>query len=104
MSRNPNTRFNEIRLFVSSMVVLIHCFPLAGQTRPIWLTRVTGADALGGPTISAMFILSGYLMAMSWLARPNAATFLRHRLIRLYPALIAVVVLTVTVLGPPVPI
>jgi peptidoglycan/LPS O-acetylase OafA/YrhL len=89
--------FDTLRLGAALIVIFGHAFRLTGDVGP----------AFAGTTIATLgvkifFVVSGYLVAQSWLRDPHPRRFLQRRLLRIVPALVAVVVLTVFVLGPAV--
>jgi peptidoglycan/LPS O-acetylase OafA/YrhL len=61
-------------------------------------------EVLGFPihtlAVAVFFSTSGYLIAGSWETSPNIVRFVRHRVLRVFPALITVVLITVFVIGP----
>ena len=46
------------------------------------------------------FVISGYLIVQSWVYNPNAVNFIIKRSLRIFPALIGVVVFSALVMGP----
>lgn len=50
--------------------------------------------------VMVFFVISGWLIAGSWNRNPNPSVYFVNRALRIFPALIAVTVLTVFVLGP----
>jgi len=46
------------------------------------------------------FVISGFLIAMSWEKKKNVVDFALARVLRIYPAVIVVVLLSVIILGP----
>jgi peptidoglycan/LPS O-acetylase OafA/YrhL len=91
--------FDFLRLFAATLVILSHSFPLTGRAfEPyLWLS---GTETLGDLAVDVFFIMSGFLIARSWLDDPRAHVYFAKRLLRLLPALAVVVALTVLVLGP----
>lgn len=55
---------------------------------------------LPGVGVSLFFLLSGFLITKSFVLRGNFLEFMEARILRIFPALIVVVVLSVFVLGP----
>lgn len=92
----------HLRLGAAVMVLLGHSYavlgPGAGRQEPMHflfpgtLTHITG--------VMLFFVISGFLITLSWLRRPELPRFLRARALRIWPALAACVVLTGLVLGP----
>lgn len=95
-----NNRFDTLRLFAALLVLWSHAFPLGGRPELEPLARYTGLDTLGGLGVAIFFVLSGYLLVLSWERNPNVWAFTRNRAVRIYPALVALCVLSVMVLGP----
>jgi len=79
-------------------VIVGHSFTLTGVAPA---PRVLGIPihSLG---LYTFFAISGYLIAQSWHRNPNLATYLASRCLRIFPALIAVVLVTVICVGPAV--
>lgn len=95
-----DNNFNLIRLVAAMAVLIGHCYPLAlgvGAEEP--LSHLLG-QSLGGFAVDTFFIISGFLVTQSLLYRQSVRAFLLSRLLRIYPGLIVMVVLTVFVLGP----
>lgn len=78
------------------MVLWGHSFVLAGSTYvPAFLS--SSVHTVG---VKIFFVISGYLISQSWLRDPNILRYVQRRSLRIFPALICCVVLTVFVLGP----
>lgn len=71
-------------------VIFYHTFRLTD--RPIAPAPVE--QALQNLWVDGFFALSGFLIVGSWLRRPDAVPFLRHRILRIYPAFLVCLVLT----------
>lgn len=99
-SRENN--FDLIRLLAAILVIFSHSYPLtlgSNATEPfIKLTK--GQETFGGLGVSVFFIVSGFLIAFSFERCSNVYEYLRNRFLRIYPALIVLIFLTVFVLGP----
>ncbi|TFD49299.1 acyltransferase [Cryobacterium frigoriphilum] len=86
----------QLRLLAAVAVVIGHGYVLHGETP---------APRVGGIPLHTLglyifFTVSGYLITSSWNRWPNLPSFLRNRALRILPALAAVVLLTVLVIGP----
>ncbi len=97
---NHNHRFDSLRLVAALLVLWSHSFPLAGQPQFEPLARLTGFDTLGGMGVAIFFVLSGYLLALSWDRKPSVIAFIRNRALRIYPGLVVLCVFSTVVIGP----
>ncbi len=87
--------FDALRLLGAFLVLVNHSMELSGDK----------GFGFGGMSVSTagvkiFFSISGYLIANSWMTDPNVARFLFRRARRIVPALMAVVLLSIFVLGP----
>jgi peptidoglycan/LPS O-acetylase OafA/YrhL len=96
--------FDIIRLLAAIMVIFSHSFPLSlgyiDGRDPDPLNQLTGDISLGHIAVMIFFIISGFLITQSFDRSNNSVLFLKARMLRIFPALIFVVVLTVFILGP----
>ena len=90
--------FNLIRLLAALLVIFSHSFPLTGAPEPHPFFMST--DSYGGLAVYVFLIISGFLVTHSWLRSSNALIYLRSRCLRIFPALLVVILLTILVLGP----
>ena len=94
MPRHDNN-FDFIRLAAATAVLVSHQYASSGLT-----FSGLGSLDLGVSGVHVFFTLSGYLIAASWQRDPNLWRFLVRRVLRIWPGLIAMVLLTMWVLGP----
>ncbi len=97
---NTTNNFNILRLFAASIVVYSHSFPLSmgsNEFEPFKL--VTGYFTLGQLAVSIFFVISGYLITISWNRKPIFLEFCWKRLLRIYPGMIAAIIFTVFIIG-----
>ncbi|MGR3433966.1 MAG: acyltransferase family protein [Shimia sp.] len=96
----PRTdNFDLLRMLAAVAVLFAHAWPIAlgrGAQDPI--TRALGHD-LGGLAVAVFFAISGYFITRSWTMRPDRRRFLVNRALRLFPALAAMLGVTVLVAG-----
>ena len=94
-----SNNLDALRLLGAAAVILGHAYHLTG--RP---TLVPGLFAYPVSTIGVVvfFSISGYLITASWSRNPHVVSYTAARALRIFPALIVVVLLTVFVLGPAV--
>ena len=98
----PASWLASLRLAAAGAVVVDHAFLLTGHPTPVLLAWTGRELHLGGLAVLVFFVLSGYLVTSSWLAEPDLARFLRKRVLRIFPGLATVLLLSVLLLGPAV--
>ena len=91
--RANNTQL--LRLLAASAVMLFHCYAFTGRTSDEPLYRFTLDTNFGTLGVKCFFVLSGFLVTQSWLRRAHLPTFVAARALRIYPALIAAVTLSI---------
>ena len=78
--------FGPVRLALALLVLISHCFPLtAGNNDGEPLFSATRTTTLGSVAVNGFFVISGYLIATSWLRSTSTSEFLVKRLLRIYP-------------------
>ncbi len=105
MSSTPppshRNNFNFLRLLFASLVLVSHGPELVdGNRSREFLTRWFGTLSFGEFAVNGFFILSGFLIMMSWDRNPRAAVFLRNRVLRIAPAFVIASILSALVLAP----
>lgn len=92
---NRKNNFNIIRFFAAMMVVLGHMCHLTGEDITIFM----GQD-IGTVGVKIFFLISGYLIAQSFLNDSNILRYAIRRSFRIVPGLIGVVLFSVLIVGP----
>ena len=92
---HTGNNFDAIRIVAATMVLVSHHFALTGQMEPTFF----GVHSLGGMAVTVFFAISGYLVTASWQRDPNLLRFVARRILRIWPALTAAIVLTAYILG-----
>lgn len=87
--------FGVMRLIGAVMVIWGHMYVLTGQTPPMFMW-----ESIHGFGVAAFFAIGGYLITKSWMRRPVWKEYILKRVFRIFPGLIACVLLTVFVVGP----
>lgn len=84
------------------MVVWFHSFPLTGTSNGVeFFTRISqGQTTAGALGVFVFFVISGFLITMSFDRSKNVARFLKARVLRIFPGFIVVILLTVFIVGP----
>lgn len=101
-----SNNFHLIRLIAAIFVIISHSYTLTGLPEHDVMWEFTGKHfSFSYIGLSVFFIISGYLITQS--AHPDkpmnlkpALSFLWKRFLRIFPALIVVVLLSIFVLGP----
>jgi peptidoglycan/LPS O-acetylase OafA/YrhL len=82
------------------MVVFGHAYVLSGRADLEPLAAHTGVGGFGELGVSIFFVISGFLVTMSFDRLRDTPSFLANRCLRILPALAVATVLTAFVLGP----
>lgn len=93
--------YDLIRFLAATLVIYSHAYPLGeGIGTGDFVTRITSdkwnAGSLG---VAIFFVISGFLITQSYARSNNILTFIKARFLRIYPALIVVVLLSTFLLG-----
>src|SRR5690606_10464322 len=98
--RGRDNNLNLIRVLAALAVLVSHAWPISrgfGEIQP--LNRLTGYD-MGALAVYVFFCISGFLIARSFERQPTLRHWLLARALRLFPALLVMLLLMVLVLGP----
>lgn len=88
--------FDGVRLLGALFVLLSHQFALSGRPEPL----IIGQHTFGNLGVLMFFSISGFLVMQSWQRDPHLPRFIARRLLRIWPALAVVTLLTAFILGP----
>jgi peptidoglycan/LPS O-acetylase OafA/YrhL len=88
--------FDALRLAAALAVLFSHQYPVTGTVPPEWMN----VAMVGGVAVMAFFVISGYLVTISWFSQPRLWVFCAKRVLRIWPALATVVLLAILVVGP----
>ena len=100
LARDRNNNLNLIRMIAALAVLVSHAHPIAlgpGAQEPL---EIVLGQSLGSLAVAVFFIISGYLIAESYMRAQSWQDFLVARLLRLWPALIVSLILVALVMGP----
>ena len=95
--RDRRNNFDVLRLLAASFVLYSHSYALTAHPEPF--ADVSGWT-FGEIGVVMFFAMSGFLIAKSWSEQPHFAPFAIKRGLRLIPALVVAVSVTVFVVGP----
>lgn len=95
MPSRSDTNFDALRIGLASLVIVSHVAVLkTGSTSIEPLKALTGTLTLGEFAVDAFFVISGYLIARSWLSSPDLSTFAIKRAARILPGFIVAYLLS----------
>ncbi|EIK53747.1 acetyltransferase [Stutzerimonas stutzeri TS44] len=95
-----NNNFDFLRFFAASTVVFGHSFWLSGRGASEPVRLFTGSYDGADIAVHLFFVMSGYLIAASWLNSRSLIDFAGKRALRIFPALAVAVLFGVLVVGP----
>ena len=96
-----DNNFNLIRFVAASLVVFSHSYSVTGQGENEPLTVLFPQHlAWGSLAVNLFFVLSGFLIARSWLEKRDLVAFLYARASRIYPALVVATLFCALIIGP----
>lgn len=98
-TQGRNNNFNLIRIVAAFAVLITHSFALAIGTGAAEPFRESLGMTLGSIAVDVFFITSGFLVTASLLTRQSAIEFIWARVLRIFPALLIMLLLTVFGLG-----
>lgn len=82
--------FDAIRLTLAAVVAAVHVAVLSGEAGLAWIPRVLSSSL----AVKAFFVVSGFLIVMSFEHSANWRAYAERRVRRLYPAYAVVIVLS----------
>jgi peptidoglycan/LPS O-acetylase OafA/YrhL len=86
LSRN---NFDLLRLLFAAVVCLVHSYELSGYSQLAWVGNVLSSDV----AVKAFFVVSGFLIFMSYERSSSIRSYAEKRIRRIYPAYFVVVML-----------
>ena len=99
-TQGRDNNFNLIRIMAALAVLVTHSFALAIGTGAAEPFRDSLGMTMGTIAVDIFFVTSGFLVTGSLLTRHSALEFLWARTLRVFPALLVMLLLTVFGLGP----
>lgn len=95
-----DNNFNLLRILAAIGVLISHAYPISlGSGVPEPLSAFLGEVTLGTVSVMVFFSVSGFFITRSFAGRRSLGSFLQARALRLFPALIVVLMVTVLVSG-----
>lgn len=93
-AQQTKNHFDILRVLLASLVVFSHSFVLGSGSEALeplaWLCKQAFGQVitLGELAVDGFFVISGYLIAMSWERSKSAGDYLRKRIGRIFPGFI----------------
>lgn len=102
VSLGRDNLFDFLRFFLAALVIFSHSFAMLYQGYQSYdpLLHWTGQLAFGGWAVDGFFLISGFLITQSWERSKRPIDFAEKRVLRILPALVVVLLVTVFVIGP----
>ena len=99
--RKRQDNFVLLRVFAASAVIYGHSFALSSvRGYKDFVHQYIGQTHIAHEAVSIFFVISGFLVTASYLNRNDWRVFAKSRLLRIVPALLVCLLLTVFILGP----
>jgi peptidoglycan/LPS O-acetylase OafA/YrhL len=99
--KRENNNLDIFRILAAIMVIYGHAYallPNGGQSD--FIGRMLGYDYSGSLAVKIFFFLSGLVVTNSLISKGNAYEFIISRLFRIWPALIATILISAAIIGP----
>lgn len=95
----PNNNFDFLRLLFALFVVITHSYALSVNGNCDWLCSLTNGNVnFAYIGVRAFFVISGYLIYQSAQRSISFLDFFKKRVLRIFPALLVVLILTCLVI------
>jgi peptidoglycan/LPS O-acetylase OafA/YrhL len=90
MAGTKENNFGTLRLMFAAAVILAHSPEIldGNRTREL-ITRIFGSsESFGSLGVDGFFIISGFLVTISWLSTDGVADYAKRRILRIYPGFV----------------
>ncbi|MDR6867239.1 peptidoglycan/LPS O-acetylase OafA/YrhL [Microbacterium resistens] len=95
--RGRANSLNAIRLVLAACVIIWHTYAVLGLEKP---ENPALQNIIGGLPVNGFFAISGFLIYRSWVNRPEVGSYLRARVLRIYPAFWVCLAVTALLFAP----
>lgn len=94
-----HNNFDFLRFVFASFVIITHSFALLGMEKKEWMLGITnGQISFSQLGLAGFFTISGYFIYKSMLRSDSVLHYLKKRVLRLFPALLVVLLFSLVVL------
>lgn len=102
MSKGKSNNLNLLRFIAALAVIFSHSYPLSlGAANNDFMTAFSnGKLGIGGIAVGVFFLSSGLLVSKSIERKHDTKKYFKARCLRIFPPLIAVVLISVFIIGP----
>ncbi|MBO0335238.1 acyltransferase [Sneathiella sp. CAU 1612] len=101
VDKGRDNNLNLLRVLAAAGVLVSHAWPIStGNITQQPLADILHGIDLGIICVSIFFAISGYLITQSYDRDPNLKRFWLSRIMRIFPGLLVVLLITALVLGP----
>lgn len=97
---NRKNTFDFLRFFAALLVFYGHCYWLTGNVELEPLLAFSGYKDLPDLGVDIFFVISGFLITMSYQRSKTYKAFVLNRAVRIFPGLIVAVLFSALVVGP----
>ncbi|QSZ67440.1 acyltransferase [Methanofollis aquaemaris] len=97
-SARHENNFDFLRLASALIIIISHAFALQIGYESMY--RYDPMIYIGTTALASLFVISGYLISLSWIHQPDIKRFMWKRILRVFPGLIPVIIFTLFVVGP----
>ncbi len=87
--RLRKNNFDFLRLLFAATVCLVHSYELSGFKQLSWITNVFSSDV----AVKGFFVISGFLIFMSYERSRSLASYTAKRIRRIYPAYFTIIMI-----------
>ena len=104
--KGKENNYDFIRFFLAVLVLYAHSFALysdqgLSQSGGELIFNITNGQLYGGYlAVNMFFLISGFLITMSWHNAPNFYYFTSKRILRIVPGLVGLFIFTILIVGP----
>lgn len=95
-----DNNFNLIRMVAAACVIVSHAFPIALGAGTLEPLQASTGHKLGSIAVAIFFAISGFLITRSFDRTSRLSRWISARVMRLFPGLAVVVILTAAFYGP----